>query len=143
MTSDISNGKSILITLPKSFNDSIQRLNDFTKFYFNVHTFDRSEEEITFVDLCKYSRRKGVLVEFYKFNKDQIVKIANSKAKLPSGISRHILDNRVLHVRYEISKLKDDMNIEDKRKDLQKYLIGKIDSNKVRQYRESVIVFDE
>lgn len=143
LTSDISNGKSLLVTLPKNFNDAIQRLNDFTKFYFNVHSFDRSEEEIKYGDLCKYSRRKGVLVEFFKFKKEQIVKIASSKAKLPAGISRHILDNRVLHVRYEISKLKDDMNLEDKRKDLHKYLLGKIDTNKVRQYRESVIVFDE
>ncbi|MFZ4591473.1 MAG: hypothetical protein ACOYN6_10780, partial [Ignavibacteria bacterium] len=75
--------------------------------------------------------------------KEQIVKIANSKAKLPAGISRHILDTRVLHVRYEISKLKDDKDIELKREDLNKYLISKIDTNKVRQYRESVIVFDE
>ena len=143
MTSDISKGKSLLITLPNKFNDAISRLNDFTRFYFNVHKFDRSEEEITYGDLCKYSRKKGVLVEFFKFNKEQIVKIANSKAKLPAGITRHILDNRVLHVRYEISKLKDDKNLEEKRIDLQKYLLTKIDTNKVRQYRESVIVFDE
>lgn len=143
LISDISSGKPLLIKLPKKFNDTIQRLNDFTKFYFNVHNFDRSEEEITFGDLCKYSRRKGVLVEFFKFKKEQIVRIANSNAKLPAGISRHILDNRVLHVRYEISKLKDDKDIELKREDLNKYLISKIDTNKVRQYRESVIVFDE
>jgi hypothetical protein len=118
-------------------------LNDFTKLYFNVHNFDRSEEEITFSDLCKYSRRKGVLVEFHKFKKEQIVRISRNNAKLPAGISRHILDNRVLHVRYEISKLKDDKDIELKREALGNYLISKIDSNKVRQYRESVIVFDE
>lgn len=143
LISDIANGTSLIINLPLRFNDAISRLNDFTKFYFNIHKFDRSEEEITFGDLCKYSRKKGVLVEFFKFNKEQIVKIANSKAKLPAGISRHILDNRVLHVRYEISKLKDDFNLDEKRKDLHKYLLTKIDSNKVRQYRESVIVFDE
>jgi len=143
LTSGINNGKSLLILLPKDFNESLRRLNDFTKFYFNVHNFDRSEEEITYSDLCKYSRRKGVLVEFFKFTKEQIVKIANNKSKLPAGISRHLLDNRVLHVRYEISKLRDDNKIEEKRTDLQKYLINKIDSNKVRQYRESVIVFDE
>jgi len=143
LVSDISSGKPLLISLPKKFDDTINRLNDFTKFYFNVHNFDRSEEEITFSDLCRYSRRKGVLVEFFKFRKEQIVKIARSKAKLPAGISRHILDNRVLHVKYEISKLKSDKDIELKRDELNKYLLGKIDSNKVRQYRESVIVFDE
>jgi hypothetical protein len=37
----------------------------------------------------------------------------------------------------------DDKRIEQKKKDLEKYLNNKIDNNKVRQYRESVIVFDE
>lgn len=143
LISEIGSGKSLLIKLPAKFDDAITRLNDFTKFYFNVHKFDRSEEEITFNDLNKYSRKKGLLVEFFKFKKEQIVKIANSNAKLPAGISRHILDNRVLHVRYEISKLKSDLNLDEKRNELQKYLLTKIDSNKVRQYRESVIVFDE
>ena len=143
LASDISSGKTLLIHFPKRFNETIQGLNDFTKFYFNVYNFDRSEEEITFSELCKYSRRKGIHVEFFKFRKEQIVKIAKSKAKLPAGISRHILDNRVLHVKYEISKLKNDKDIELKRNELNKYLLSKIDSNKVRQYRESVIVFDE
>lgn len=143
LVSDISSGRTLLVNLPRKFSDTMQRLNDFTKFYFNVHNFDRSEEEITFKDLRKYSRKNGVLVEFFKFRKEQIVQIARSKAKLPAGISRHILDNRVLHVRYEISKLKSDKGIDLKRNELNKYLLSKIDSNKVRQYRESVIVFDE
>ena len=91
----------------------------------------------------KYSRKKGLLVEFFHFNKKQIVNIANNDSKLPAGISRHILDNRVLHGRYDIAKLKDDRDLEQKRADLNKYLLNKIDTNKVRQYRESVIVFDE
>ena len=143
LVSDISNGRSILIHLPKKFKENIERLHQFTKFYFNVYSFDRSEEEITYHDLRKYSRRKGLLVEFFHFDKKQIVKIANNESKLPAGISRHILDNRVLHVKYDISKLKDGRNLEQKRADLSKYLLNKIDTNKVRQYRESVIVFDE
>lgn len=143
LASDISNELSILIHLSNKFEESIERLQKFTKFYFNVYSFDRSEEEITYQELCKYSRRKGVLIEFFKFDKKQIVKISNNKSKLPAGISRHILENRVLHVKYEITKLKDIKNLEEKRRDLNKYLLNKIDSNKVRQYRESVIVFDE
>ena len=143
LVSDITNGKCILIRLPRNFEENIKRLHAFTKFYFNKYSFDRSEEEITYHDLRKYSRRKGVLVEFFHFDKKQIVKIANNKSKLPAGISRHILENRVLHVKYDISKLKDGRKLEQKRADLGKYLLNKIDTNKVRQYRESVIVFDE
>ena len=143
LVSDVVNPRSILIHMPRKFEDVIAGLQKFTKFYFNKYTFDRSEEEISYYDLCKYSRRKGVLVEFFKFDKKQIVKIANSKSKLPAGISRHILENRVLHVKYEISKLKEAKDIEKKRNELNNYLLTKIDDNKVRQYRESVIVFDE
>lgn len=143
LISDIQNRKSIIISFEKNFNNLLHSLNNFTKLYFNIFPFDRSEEEIRYSDLCKYSRMKGLLVEYPKFTKNQIIKIANLDVKLPAGISRHILENRVLHVRYDISKLLNEENIEVKNNELKKYLTNKIDNNKVRQYRESVIVFDE
>lgn len=143
LASDINSVKSILINLPWNFKKLIKSLNDFTRFYFNNFCFDRSEEEITISDLRKYTRKKGTLIEFPQFNKKQIVELAKNHDRLPAGITRHILDNRVLHVRYEISKLMNDNNLSEKQEELKKYLLNKIDNNKVRQYRESVIVFDE
>jgi len=143
LISGIENDHSVLVTLPSDFNKLLTALNSFTKFYFGKYKFDRSEEEISLGELKKYSRRKGVLAEFPRFTKQQIVRIADGKIKLPAGITRHILDNRVLHVRYEIEKLKDEHDADIKTKELEKYLLNKIDNNKVRQYRESVIVFDE
>jgi hypothetical protein len=143
LASDINKNKSLLITLPKNFRNLIAVLNAFTKLYFNVYKFDRSEEEISISDLRKFTRKKGTLIEFPCFTKKQIVEIANNHDRLPAGITRHILENRVLHVRYELAKLMDESKIEIRKKELEKYLIIKIDKNKVRQYRESVIVFDE
>jgi hypothetical protein len=143
LASEIKNGRSLIIKLSSDFTDRIKELHYFTKFYFGVYDFDRSEQEIPFKDLKNFSRKNGILIEFPKFSKKQIVRISKNKDKLPAGISRHILDNRVLHVRYDINKLKEDRNIELKKSDLDRYLLGKIDNNKVRQYRESVIVFDE
>lgn len=143
IASEIKNGRSLIIRLSQDFTERIKELHYFTKFYFGIYDFDRSEQEIPFNDLKNYSRKNGILLEFPKFSKKQIVKISKSKDKLPAGISRHILDNRVLHVKYDINKLKDDKNLEGKKRDLDRYLLGKIDNNKVRQYRESVIVFDE
>jgi hypothetical protein len=143
IASEIKNGRSLIIRLSQGFTERIKELHYFTKFYFGIYDFDRSEQEIPFNDLKNYSRKNGILLEFPIFSKKQIVKISKSKDKLPAGISRHILDNRVLHVKYDINKLKDDKNLEGKKRDLDRYLLGKIDSNKVRQYRESVIVFDE
>jgi len=143
LISDIQSDKTILITLPRGFKEVVTELNRFTKLYFNKFPFDRSEEEIKYSDLRKYTRRKGVLIEFPKFKKHHVINAAKNGYKIPAGITRHILINRVLHVMYEITKLKDDKDILKKTSELEKYLIKKIDNNKVRQYRESVIVFDE
>lgn len=143
LASDINKNESILINLPKNFRKTLEALNAFTKFYFNIYKFDRSEEEITINDLRKYTRKKGTLIEFPCFTKKQIVQIANNHDRVPAGITRHILENRVLHVKYELEKLKDDTQLKKLQDELEKFLINKIDKNKVRQYRESVIVFDE
>ncbi|MFA5405092.1 MAG: hypothetical protein WC358_09175 [Ignavibacteria bacterium] len=143
LASDINSSKTILISLPNNFRNLIEALNNFTRLYFSNFKFDRSEEEITIGDLRKYTRRKGTLIEFPHFTKKQIVVLANNHDRLPAGITRHILDNRVLHIRYEITKLMDDTQLEIRKEELKKYLLSKIDNNKVRQYRESVIVFDE
>ncbi|MCI0472288.1 MAG: hypothetical protein L0Y76_01750 [Ignavibacteria bacterium] len=143
IASEIKNGRSLVIRLSPDLTDRIKELHYFTKYYFGIYNFDRSEQEIPFSDLKNFSRKNGILIEFPKFSKKQIVKISKSKNKLPAGISRHILDNRVLHVKYDINKLKNDKNVDGKKRDLDRYLLGKIDNNKVRQYRESVIVFDE
>lgn len=143
LASDINRNRTLLINLPGNFRKLIELLNLFTKKYFNKYSFDRSEEEITITDLRKYTRKKGTLIEFPCFTKKQIVQIASNHDRVPAGITRHILENRVLHVRYELEKLKDERNIGKLQAELEKFLISKIDKNKVRQYRESVIVFDE
>ena len=143
IASDIESGQTYIAALPKNFEDMIQFLNSLTALYFNKYTFDRSEEEIRFSELRKYTRKKGMLLEFPRFKKHHVIKAAASKYKIPAGITRHILVNRVLHVRYELKKLKSENGIVQKNKDLKAALLKKIDANKVRQYKESVIVFDE
>ena len=143
LASDISKDENILIKLPAELDKLLENIDKITKLYFKHYNFDRSECDIDFHDLRKYTRRKGVLIEFPTFHKSHIVKIANNNHRLPAGISKHRINNRVLHVKYEIKKLMSDRNIAAKKEELQKMLIDKIDKNKVRQYQESVIVFDE
>lgn len=143
LISDINKNETMVITLSKDFGKMIDQLNQITALYFHKYEFDRSEPEINFADLKKYTRRKGTLVEFPQLKKEHIVKIAKSDKKIPAGISRHILRNRVLHVKYEIQKLLNDKNLKEKTDELKQMLLDKIDKNKVRQYTESVIVFDE
>lgn len=143
LAADITEEENILIRLPSDTEQMVRILDSVTKTYFKKYTFDRSESDIKFSDIRKYSRRKGTLIVFPGLQKHHIVSIANNRYRLPAGISRHRIYNRVLHVKYEIKKLMDDRNLSVKQSDLKQILNDKIDKNKVRQYQESVIVFDE
>lgn len=143
IAADIFDDENIAIRLSHNLEELILQLDTITKLYFRSFKFDRSESDIKFSDIRKYTRRKGTLIVFPHFKKHHIVDIANSNYRLPAGISRHRIYNRVLHVKYEIRKLMSDRNITQKQDELKKMLNDKIDNNKVRQYQESVIVFDE
>lgn len=143
LAADVNKDENILIELPSELDKLLDAVDKITRLYFKNYLFDRSECDIRISDLRKYTRRKGVLIVFPGFTKQHIVSIANNNLRLPAGISRHRISNRVLHVMYEIKKLMDDRDMKMKKEDLKKMLINKIDKNKVRQYQESVIVFDE
>ncbi|MEO8666436.1 MAG: hypothetical protein ABI462_13175 [Ignavibacteria bacterium] len=143
LAADITRNENILINLPDNLEDLLQQVDKITKTYFGLYQFDRSECDIKFSDLRKYTRKKGTLIVFPDFQKHHIISIANNDLRLPAGISRHRIQNRVLHVKYEIKKLISDTKILEKTRDLKQMLMEKIDKNKVRQYEESVIVFDE
>ncbi|HMS32482.1 MAG TPA: hypothetical protein PKC91_00205 [Ignavibacteria bacterium] len=143
LAADIVSDESILLKLSPKLGELLDQIDKITKLYFKQNPFDRSECDIKYSDLRKYTRRKGVLFVFPTFQKQHIVMIANNNHRLPAGISRHRIQNRVLHVKYEIKKLMSDKNLSEKQEELKKLLIDKIDKNKVRQYQESVIVFDE
>jgi len=143
MAADLINERNILVKLSTDLTVMVRQLDSITRLYFKRYDFDRSESDIKYTDLRKYTRRKGTLIVFPSFKKHHIVEIANSRCRLPAGISRHKVINRVLHVKYEIRKLKSENNLNGKQEELKQLLIDKIDKNKVRQYQESVIVFDE
>ena len=143
LATDLTKNETIVVHLPKDFGTLLKELNKFVKIYFEKYKFDRSESEIRIADLKKYTRKKGTLIEFPKFKKNHILRSANNKHKIPAGITRHILINRILHVKYEIKNLLNEKNMDKKSEEFRRYLIKKIDDNKVRQYTESVIVFDE
>ena len=140
---DVNRNENILISLSGDLDKLLMQLEKITKTYFGIYDFDRSECDIKYSDLRKYTRKKGTLIVFPDFQKQHIISIANSNLRLPAGISRHRIQNRVLHVKYEIKKLMSDTKIGEKTEELKKMLMIKIDKNKVRQYEESVIVFDE
>lgn len=80
---------------------------------------------------------------FPEFSKEDIIIIAGLKQKLPAGISRHMIPNRVLHIKILIDALMTDVNLDKRNEELEKYVQYKIDTKKVRLYREPILIFDE
>lgn len=143
LVTDTSGTETILIDLSKNFKKCLEQLAQFGELYFTKYNFDRSESEIKITELRRFTRKKGVLFLYPRFQKSHIVKIARNNLRVPAGLTRHLIHNRVLHLRYEIKKLKKADNIEKKNAEFIKDITAKIDDNKVRQYNESVIIFDE
>ncbi len=143
LCSNTFNNENIIVKLPSKKDKMLDALSMFTKHFFDKYEFDRSESEIKISDLRKYSRRKGILISYPYFTKEKIVSLASEGLKIPAGITRHLIQNRVLHLKYALNDLLNDKDIDKKNDDLMKSITKKIDGNKVRQYQESVIVFDE
>jgi hypothetical protein len=143
LVTDTSGTDTVIINLSKNFKKCLEQLASIGELYFTKYNFDRSESEIKITELRKFTRKKGVLFVYPRFQKSHIVKIAKNNLRVPAGITRHLIHNRVLHVRYLVKHLKETGNLEKKNKAFLKEITEKIDDNKVRQYNESVIIFDE
>ncbi|UCD72926.1 MAG: ParB N-terminal domain-containing protein [Candidatus Bathyarchaeota archaeon] len=83
----------------------------------------------------------GFVVGIY--TKDDVVKLAGSKTKLPAGTTRHIIPGRVLNIDVSIDLLKADTSVEKKNELLAKRIKRLATEGRIRYYPESVWLFDE
>jgi hypothetical protein len=84
------------------------------------------------------------LVVFPKFHPDEIIEIATSGARLPAGITRHVIPWRALRVNIPLDVLADPAkSVEEKNRWLQAWIEERIAQKHVRFYAESTILFDE
>ncbi|MEM5782422.1 MAG: ParB N-terminal domain-containing protein [Candidatus Aenigmatarchaeota archaeon] len=77
------------------------------------------------------------------YNKREIVELAFKEIKLPAGVTRHIIPNRVLGLNIDLALLKVDISIKTKNKILKEIIKERIANKRTRFYPESVFVFDE
>lgn len=84
------------------------------------------------------------LVEFPLYQPEDIIAAARSRAYLPPGISRHIIQGRALRVNYPLSALRDAREtLEAKNAALQAWVRNKLAHRAVRYYAEATYMFDE
>jgi hypothetical protein len=84
------------------------------------------------------------LIVFPKFDPEEILKVARSGARLPAGITRHVIPWRALRINLPLDLLKDRTRpLAEKDCWLQSWLAERMERNTVRFYEESTVLFDE
>src|SRR5437867_4004150 len=81
---------------------------------------------------------------FPHFHPDEILDIATSGARLPAGITRHVIPWRALRVNIPIEVLGDSTrSVEEKNQWLSTWVAERVARRHVRFYEESTVLFDE
>ncbi len=87
--------------------------------------------------------RLTALVVFPRFQPDEIRRLALNGAKLPMGITRHIIPGRAMRINLPLDILCDDSPLDAKNAWLAEWLKTKMRERHVRYYHEPVFLFDE
>jgi len=85
----------------------------------------------------------GTLIVFPMLTKDDILAIARSGEKLPTGVTRHVIAGRALRVDVPLEVLTSEGPVATKDAWLAEYVQGKLLDNRVRYYPEATFLFDE
>lgn len=88
-------------------------------------------------------KRLAAVMVFPKYKPDEIIQLALSGAKVPMGITRHIIPGRALRVNLPLDILESDQSLYEKNIWLDAWLQEKMKNRNVRYYQEPVFLFDE
>ncbi len=80
---------------------------------------------------------------FPKYEHIEILDLAEAGLPVPTGISRHVIHGRALHLNYPLAKLSEDKPLEDKNRELAEWIRTQFSRRRVRYYAESTYLFDE
>ncbi|MDQ7818964.1 MAG: ParB N-terminal domain-containing protein [Armatimonadota bacterium] len=85
----------------------------------------------------------GALVVFPRFTKEDILQIAGGPAKLPTGITRHLIPGRALRLNLPLAVLTDARDLEAANRWLADEMRRRLLEHRVRYYPEPVFLLDE
>ncbi len=89
-----------------------------------------------------YPNLTGVVI-FPQYDTFEVLALARDGELLPAGLTRHLIQGRVLRVNYPLSELKSSEPLEIKNGNLQDWVRRKMSSKEVRFYGETTFLFDE
>lgn len=81
------------------------------------------------------------LIHYRTFTPDELFEVVRSGEVLPAGITRFRVQERILGVRYPLSKMRDG-DPDDRNSELQTFVRERWEENRVRYYNEPVVLFE-
>jgi hypothetical protein len=135
--------ESVCIKFNSNFREMLNGFCMLNEFYEKKYNYSRVNSDFKLRRIEDISSRDGLLFIYPEFKKKNIIKISGLKEKLPAGITRHLIPNRVLHIRFPISLLKRVGDLKKRNEELQFIVDKKIEHKKVRLYKEPLLIFDE
>jgi hypothetical protein len=93
--------------------------------------------------LKPYYRDVTALIVFPRYAPTEIIELARSGAKLPAGITRHIIPHRALRVNMPLDKMVEHKTLVEKNAWLAAWLHKKLADREIRFYQEPTWLFDE
>jgi hypothetical protein len=118
-------------------------LNGIVDLYRGVRRFHRVTGETLAAAKARFPGA-SVLVVFPHFEKAEIVELATSGARVPAGITRHLIPWRALRLNVPLETLADaSRTCEQKTAWLAGWVAERVVRRNVRFYEESTVVFDE
>lgn len=88
-------------------------------------------------------QRLAAIMVFPRYKPGEIVQLALNGARVPMGITRHIIPGRALRVNLPLDVLERAQPLEEKNQWLDAWLEQKMKNRNVRFYQEPVFLFDE
>jgi hypothetical protein len=137
-----ADGSAVILESSANLHSRAELLNKLVSIYategrlHRTHSTNIEELKALFPGIC-------ALVIFPSFTPAEVLELAGSDAKLPPGITRHIIHGRVLRVNYPLEALQADDSLEAKNAALANWIQDKLDKRRVRFYAESAFLFDE
>jgi hypothetical protein len=138
----VENGVRFVISPENKLLDDIHLLNDIVGAYKGKAEIYRASNDIW--DIQKpYYPDMIALVVFPKYTPSDILTVAANGFCVPSGVTRHIIPNRALHINFPLDLLTQDIDKHQKEQWLEEWLMVKMTTNAIRFYSESTFSFDE
>jgi len=92
---------------------------------------------------ARYPDVQSLLV-FPHFHPEEILEVALSGARLPAGITRHVIAWRALRLNLPLNLMADrDRTLDEKNRWLEQWIRDRTATSSVRFYEESTVLFDE